>query len=96
MEEKKPEVYIEQAENLTKDGVEAIKKITDIEKKPKRKQLPINFMVDEFMDQQLTTLQDKSDPKKPSKVSSDLHDNKINLGENKNANDANANGWTSS
>ncbi len=59
MEEKKPKVYIEQAENLTKDGIEAIKKITDIEEKPKREKLPINFMANEFMDQQLTTLNKK-------------------------------------
>ncbi len=97
--ENKPKVYIEQAENLTKDGIEAIKKITDIEKKPKIKQLPINYMVDEFANQQLTTLQDKSvtNPKNElsNSVSSDLPDKKINLGENKN-DDTNGNGRTTS
>lgn len=56
MEEKKPKVYIEQAENLTKDGIEAIKKISDIEKKSKKEKLPMNFMANEFMNQQLNTL----------------------------------------
>jgi len=56
MEEKKPKVYIEQAENLSKDGIEAIKKITDIEKKPKKEKLPINFMANEFAEQQNITL----------------------------------------
>ena len=100
--ENKPKVYIEQAENLTKDGIEAIKKITDIEKKPKIKQLPINYMVDEFANQQLTTLQDKSvtNPKNElsNSVSSDFPDEnkKSNKEEKENANDANANGRTTS
>ena len=59
MEEKKPKVYIEQAENLTKYRIEDIKKITDIKEKTKREKLPINFMANEFMDQQLTTLNKK-------------------------------------
>ena len=56
-------------------------------------------MANEFMDQQLTTLQDKSvtNPKNElsNSVSSDLPDKKINLEEPKN-DDANGNGRTAS
>ena len=33
------------------------------EKKPEEKELPINFMANEFMDQQLTTLNKQEDKK---------------------------------
>ena len=56
-------------------------------------------MANEFMDQQLTTLQDKSvtnpNNELSNSVSSDLPDKKINSGENKN-DDTNGNGRTTS
>ncbi len=63
MEEKKSKVYIEKAGNLTKDGIKAIEEVVGIEKKSKEKELPINFMANEFMDQQLTTLNKSKEEK---------------------------------